>query len=247
MAQSSVVYAEPYNQRFVDGTRRFIKGASWADWLIAALFAPLFAFLVVSDVQAALLWQRVLSEGLETEAQIINLYTSTGGGRSRTTYYHVVYDYVVASSRYEKDETVSSASYNAFAIGDMVDVFYLRENPREARLSASLQGIDIPWGVPVYAGLFLLVAGNPSIREWQRRRYSQQGQLLNGTLITAGGRNAGRSGFQVTYQYRVRSPLGVDLIGKRTVQRNDLRKQPMPENGSPVKVLYIDDQHHRLL
>ena len=38
-----------------------------------------------------------------------------------------------------------------------------------------------------------------------------------------------------------------ELIGKRTVKRNDLRDQPLLLYDSPVKVLYIDDEQHRML
>lgn len=244
--QTNIVYAEPNNAKFVEGVRRRIQGAGLGELLIAILISAVFGGFIYTSVASSQQTTAILKEGVETTARITNLYTTTSSGRSRTTYYHVAYEYFVDGTRYQSDETVSLTSYNQLEIGMPFNVRYLASNPQQVRFSRNDPGINI--GVVLLPSVFIVVMlAGPLYREWQSRRYSQRGQLIDGRLIEANGKRAGRSGYKVTYEYRFRSPLGVELTGKRGVIRNDMRKQPMPAPESPVKVLYIDDKKHRML
>jgi hypothetical protein len=97
-------------------------------------------------------------------------------------------------------------------------------------------------GVPPVIALRL-----PVRKAWQSFHYSQRGKLLDGELLQVKGSPADSSGYVALFIYKFVTPSGCELSGMYASRRDDLHYRPLPDVGSPVKVLYIDDQHHRML
>jgi len=66
-----IVYAETDNQFFVEGMRRFIKGASFWEWSGAIILSLVFGVVAAFFVNETLLTRDILSNGIETNAHIV--------------------------------------------------------------------------------------------------------------------------------------------------------------------------------
>lgn len=91
-------------------------------------------------------------------------------------------------------------------------------------------------------------------RNAARRRFralQETHQLVQGKLVDcSGSTEAGlgiQSGFYVYTDYRFYSPTGKTLTGQQKKRRDDLHKQALPTPGTPVRVLYADDDAYVML
>ncbi len=238
-----IVYAETDNQFFVDGTRRFIKGASFWEWVGAIILSLVFGVVAAFFVNEALLTRDILSNGIETNAHIVNQRVVSG----RSPSYFVLYEYDVDGGIYQYEESVNRDHYSLLPLGTRVTVRYVASNPENARLSGAFQwGTSLEPSLLLLGGLILLIIGIPIYKQWQSFRFSRRGQLIDGTLIGSHGLYEPQ-GYSVRFKYTFVSPLGLTVKGKRTVKRRDLRRQSLPKSGRSVKVMYINDKSHRML
>jgi len=263
-----VVYAQPFNRGFVEGKRRRIKGASGRDWIfgfVVGIPMILFLWYFLSQAQTA---STVTARGIEVHA-VIAERTYHSHTRGSGYDYYVSYAYIVNGQTHRSREKVSSDLYYGLQIGAEVTVRYLPEDPGVARLSGRFAASS-PLDSAFWWFLFLLIAVVLIIvvQEWDSLRYSARGQVIDGTLdrVTV---TRWRGNREATFEYHFRSPSGTKLTGRTSARRNDLevstppkrsaRKlletmhtdldggNPLPQRGSPVKVLYIDDKYHRML
>jgi len=239
---TEIVYAEPENEAFVNGTCRRIKGVSFIKVLFTSFLACLMGMVVYANASAGFATQGILDNGVETSAVITNHVIRAGRGGGA----YVTYQYTVAGHVYTQEEPVTQTGYDQMSIGSSIRVRYLADRPNEARLLGGYLRYTAAEVVYVLFGIFaLFLIVFPFWAAWEDYRFARDGQLLNGTLIGVSGRRT-KNGYRVTFEYTTYSPLGVELRGKTGVIRRDLRNN-LPETGYPVKVLYIDDKHHRML
>jgi hypothetical protein len=85
------------------------------------------------------------------------------------------------------------------------------------------------------------------------RRLALEGELVQGELLigrrireSAGDAEAGDI-VVVEVEYRAVTRAGVRVDGKKTHQRDDLLNAELPEPGTPVYVLVLDETNHALL
>jgi hypothetical protein len=87
-------------------------------------------------------------------------------------------------------------------------------------------------------------------------RMVREGKVLAGTLIACSGRaetsaeaSLGEvpSAFLVTVEYRFAAPMGDEITDQAECSRPELRRRELPEPGTAVRVLYLDDQTYALL
>jgi hypothetical protein len=93
-----------------------------------------------------------------------------------------------------------------------------------------------------------LVATRSRLRE----ALMQQGHLIQGTIVWCKGNVESFDGssielYIVTVTYEFQSPTSQTLWSRGSVGRNDLRGQPLPGPGTPVLILYLDDQNYALM
>ncbi len=240
---TEIVYAEPTNAAFVEGTRPRIKGASTAEKIAVVVCAILFISAIFMEVHDAVLLDNILSRGREASAQIFE-HRTTGSGQA--VRYYVSYRYRVDSVVYEREESVGSEEYLVLSIGRVTPARYLPGQPENARLMQLHRRDDLFVIVLEIVGGIVIVRAL-LLSERQRFRFSRSGTLIEGTLDGAFGTKLSYQGYLVTFVYRFVSPLGVELIGSTEASRKELRHAALPEAGNRVKVLYIDDKHHRML
>lgn len=239
----TTIYAEPENLAYVQRRAR-IRGVTPLDTLVLLGAVIICVGLVIAAVNADNFAHALVTDGVEVEAEIIDQRTHSS--RSFTDYF-VVYRYKADGVMYERDEEVDRERYNALTIGSPVTIRYLRSDPATARI---FEEPPLAWsGFNLLCATFFIVPLTFIYFRKRRRsqEYSRQGVLLDGRLTSVYATELEQLGYQVTFYYQFRSPRGVELSGKRTVKRNDLRDQQLPLYDSPVKVLYIDDEQHRML
>ncbi len=235
--EKPLVFAQPFNQDFLTGKARRIKGASLADWLLSV-----FCLLVFIPAIAAYLTNAQLAaNGVRINAEIIDKHQSEDD-------YFVTYRYVVDEQPYQREEEVRSADYRVRELGDEIPVRYLPNEPSVARLTDPYAASDvIPswtfWLSLIFLVYAMLMTGG---EEWLSFSFSRRGQLIDGVLDSVHTQHISRIGKEATFYYHFQSPRGKPITGERRLIRNDLRGFPPPA-GSPVKVLYIDDDTHRML
>jgi hypothetical protein len=82
----------------------------------------------------------------------------------------------------------------------------------------------------------------------RQKRLAEEGRLLAGEIVLASGRRDGDGDYNLTVKYRFRSPqTGKWIQATRRKGRDDLEHKPLPEPGTQVHVLYIDDRTHQAL
>ncbi len=89
-----------------------------------------------------------------------------------------------------------------------------------------------------------------------QERMVREGMLLPGTVVACGARVETAAevsfgevprAFLVTVEYRFTTPAGTDITDYAEHGRPDLRRVALPEAGTAVQVLYLDDQTYALL
>ena len=110
----------------------------------------------------------------------------------------------------------------------------------------------------IFMGIFVLIIGIisvVSIRNARRMsRLSQTGSLLigqasavNGRWVSTGSGSSRSRSYKVSVAYRVRLPDGRTVNGQDTATRSDLARGVLPVPGTPVAILYANDDDKMLL
>src|SRR5262249_16803471 len=96
------------------------------------------------------------------------------------------------------------------------------------------------------------------IREETRaKRLFEKGRTLPGTVIHCVGygqpfppscwEGTGTSSYAIRLEYAFRTPGGREVVQTEGRLAEDLKGQPLPEPGTPVFVIYLDDEHSEVL
>lgn len=251
MQATSVFLAEPSNAKLLTGEKKRI-GNSFVMFLIALIFivaavvAGYFLYTRYSQHQA------LLTEGKQTRGIVTDGFEET----SRNFYvieskrYRIEYRYTIAGQTYTGGQDIDGALYEELFLQSPVTIVFLPSNPGVSELGGEFADDTEYRNALLILGsltlVALLAAAGFLFRDVRNRRLSSQGQILNGTLLSAAGQYYRRT-LNVTFRYEFRSPLGTTITGSRTVKRNDLKKAPVPVSGTPIKVLYVNDKLHRIL
>jgi hypothetical protein len=77
----------------------------------------------------------------------------------------------------------------------------------------------------------------------KRQRLSREGTLVKGEIIRCSGRKNSDNDFRLKAEVRFRSPQTGQWVNKNyLLTRNDLKGEPLPQPGTPVHILYINDK-----
>lgn len=183
----------------------------------------------------------------------------TGRAAQRGPQYANVFTMAKGNSKYltgERDKPVSNMWGSAIGLIAMIafiGFFFFITNTQTSSRSSSSTPPAIFFLFFAAFGLFWIFS---AVREWRRYTYFvTNGQLLIGEVVNANGQwvwtGSGKSRsrkYQVTVNYRLRTPDGQTIDGKESAYRNDLARQSLPEPGAQIAALYVPtDQQTRLL
>lgn len=225
----------------------FLRGKS--QWIpgnggLVLVFFGLFFLLILgpfalNDITSA---NERNSSGRIATATITNRRISRG----KSTSYYLSYQFTTHTERtIQREEGVNSSLYNQSPVGTALQVVYAENNPTNARLVLNSKN-DL-WIGMLVGGLFILPMVIGGLMMYQRvRRLNRHGMLLPGQLVSCKG-SSGKNGYTVTARYQFRTPEGPYLTGSSSSQRSDLRRTALPQNGTPVIVVWDGRKLHRML
>jgi hypothetical protein len=243
----------PRNLRFVHGRERY--PAVGADALTGFLGGLLILLVGGFFALQFVLYTHVLNDGKLTQATVISRRWSSG----KSTSYYLTFQYQVSVNdkkpqSYTYEQQVGLDSYNRYLEGSKVSIKYLPDSPNEARLAGADQDSSLQFGMlfgAIMMGFFATLMFGfcvyPTVRDWNM---AEKGHLVYGQLLGCSGQmTSGKNRyFKVSAEYTFQSPTTGQLLhGRQDAARNDLKKQPLPHHASPVAILYVDDQHFRMM
>src|SRR5262249_40626604 len=144
-------------------------------------------------------------------------------------------------------------------------VVYAPNDPNKSELDLDYSNpgnsqICVPLALLGLGVICCLLLGYIYIRRVLKDRHlAKNGQIIEGKLAKIEGhreKGEGSEGYRVTAWYSFAPPTGNSLSGKNSLIRNDLVRRrgffrweydPLPEPGTPVAVIYLDDKHYRML
>jgi hypothetical protein len=223
----------------------------------------LLLFIIVGLIASAVLlfwvttewieWATLRSSGVETQGTVTGRRVdSTDDG----TNYYVSYSYWHTPSNgdplaYTREEQVSHESYQNAEQGRPIAVIYTPQTPTIASLDLNLSP---PWfislftliWIPGFLGIPMFMFGKFARQQGITRRLRKGSRKLIGELLEC-QHNHGEDDCFVKLRYRFQSPQGGMLEGSHELKRNDLAQAALPYAGTPVIVLYRDDQTFQVL
>ncbi len=242
------------NQRMVEGTSRRIASSMGNLLFVSILLITAIIVYAVSADQ----WNfitRLGREGHTTQAVVTNRYTTRSSGKNASTTYHIAFQFVATAGKAEgqtisAEQTVSSDAYNRLAPGTSIEVRFLPDDPHGVRLAGKFADDSGYLMFLIFAIIFVAISG--LLMLWQvrymlrNRRLVQTGQLLKGQVVKCGGKRS-KNSYSINLAYTFQTPDGRWLKRTEKAGRNDLRASMLPSAGTPVTVLYADDQTYRVM
>jgi hypothetical protein len=106
-------------------------------------------------------------------------------------------------------------------------------------------------------GWFLSVMVRLIRQEGRAKRLFEEGRALRGRVVRFAGfdrpvppsswEGTGSCLYAVALEYSFRTPEGREVVRKESRFAEDLKGQPLPVPGTPVLVMYLDDEHYEVL
>lgn len=258
-APNNVFLLNPEHEGFLNGGERKFKDFSRALIILLVIVIPLgglvggvMGFIGVDEL---LTRSQLEQSGVPARASVIDVDYDTTMSDGRKTYtYFLTYAYSVRpadsdqATRYTYRQEINSLNYNNFSPGDKLTVSYLPDNPGVSRYMDDNTQSDtpfVPMGV-VFGGLALLGLYFVLRQRRRNKRLEEEGQFVTGKLSKVSGGRV-RGGYQVNIEYTFVSPNGTDLKRKESHIRNDLDRDLLPQTGTSVMVVYVNDRLFRVL
>ncbi len=249
---AGLFFLYPENYDFVAGKTRNLAGQpSYYRTVFPWLIVMLVFCGGISMTRRWINWYQLQSAGVDTMATIVDRrYTENDDSKK----YYITYQFEVvqagSSELYTHEEQVDEDVYQDLSEGTRVLVRYIAENPRIATIKDnSIWSLIIQTLILLTMILFALVSGHGV---WKRSReiyYLQRhGRLIEGELIECKSERDSDNDLVITLRYHFLSPTsGQEIVNKSSTVRNDLTESTLPPPGTPVAILYADDQHYRVL
>lgn len=213
------------------------------------LVTALFLWIYVNGAIRENLFQRY---GQSTAATITNCVPDTGRSSSRAV---VDFVYTVPGGQTYPGHTRLTRMCQDYPAGDMLHVIYVSIDPRQVRiteddiirqqLTSGLCTLPITLVALVIIARCCLTLYHSASGEFIYRRLRHKSVVLDGELIAV-TKAASRWRYSITLEYRFMTPRKRLLGGIMTVRRNDFRRN-RPFVGTPVRVLYADDNAYVML
>jgi hypothetical protein len=194
-------------------------------------------------------WVRVsnLNSIIWLETQGTYVSKEIGSKAAGPTRYNVTFRFVVDDRVYVVTESVEQLTYVRAGNEELLPVSYALHDPNTASIEPVNRRREQPLGL-ICGNLFwwAIVLGlayyvlSPMRK---RQRLSREGTLISGQIIHCSGRKDSDNDLRLKAGVRFRSPQTGQWIEKNYLRtRNDLKSKPLPQLGTPVHILYINDK-----
>lgn len=181
---------------------------------------------------------------------------------------YVTYRYSVQDRVLTKEQFVTKATFDKLANGDTVTIKYLQTDPTMAELNGS----DSTNGL-AQNGYFMAVFGILGVltalvflvfhvwQFWRDDLLVRKGQLLMGEVTKCEGNldvtktsldstsygAALRGNYTIALSYTFRTHDNKEIADTVKAKRNDLIDHVLPEQGTPIALLYLNEHRYKVL
>ncbi|SRR5258708_27690769 len=239
------------NWNFVNGKSRRIVGTN--NLLLLVISAGVLLILLYIAGNFLLTAFLVNQSGHSGSAVIASRRISSG----KSTSYYITFKFTPTTGDFQGEpfsveQSVSRDAYNRLTEGSEVKISYVPTAPNYALLAGSDADNSIINSTVTFAfaaSIMLLVVMRLFFRDWRRNaRMAREGRLIQGQLTYYHTRRGNKGGFYIDIACTFQSPIdGSVITAKGSEARGDLRGKPAPALGTPVAVLYADDNLFKVL
>jgi hypothetical protein len=252
----------PRNEDFVRGNSRYPAIKDRAGIILMLLLLITFLALTGSLLYQQYIAAQLTSRGTVTTATVLDRGSSSG----RSTTYTLAYEYQAAltgqqPATYRQSQTVASKTFDKHPAGSKITIAYLPDNPNISQLAGPDADPNYASGQLIAVVLPIFIAfGGLLYFVWpvyKDRRLASGGSIIKGQVVERQGQyvTARRRYYELTIKYSFASPTdGTTLEGTQSLPRNDLKPDndlranaKLPAPGAAVAVLYLDNEHYKML
>lgn len=209
-------------------------------------FVVIGAVVIGLALRDIFVWQALGDHGVTTPGAITGKRISIGDDSDT---YYVIFEYVYNGSSYSGEQSVDYSFYDRAERGAYVDVLLLPENPGIVKLAdhneppTFLVFFAVCWN-----GIVWTIAIGMFSASGRYRQLMREGQMIRGEIASIKGHTDSDDDYIITVEYAFRAPDdGTLIIGKQRHTRNDLKRERLPRQGTPVAVMYRNKNHYQML
>lgn len=252
MAPEPFVF-DPANQAFLNGQSTRLRPPNTDPGM--KLLMLVLALALLMSAMTAREWYtmaQIAFYGTAAQAVVTDSRIESAPSESGTsTDFRIFYRYSVKDRVYTSNQTVNELLFNQVGLscGTPIDILYSRMSPEISNIAGYPSGSDLfrnlfllGFTVLLNMGAYAAVSGKIQTAR-QDRRLAREGQFIQGQVVTCKVEPSDAGSF-MTLQYAFQSPQGTPITGEET--REDSRDE-LPAPGTPVTVIFADDQCYRAL
>jgi Protein of unknown function (DUF3592) len=238
--------------------------------LFLVLITLLSSLAFAQGISEYFTYRNLAASSAITQGEVIARRRDAMTGRTLAAKYFVSYRFTVPDGNvpYTREQLVEKSTFDRLVEGSRVNIRYLPAEPTLSTLVGSEQESafnSTAYIMSILGLLGMLIAAiflRPQLAQlWREKQLWRKGRLLNGHVlscrryVTAASTSlspndygsALKGNFFVELSYCFRSPGGKDIRAIARHRRNDLRQCRLPGFGTPVVVLYRNDDHYAVL
>jgi hypothetical protein len=247
MKESEFFLLDPDNKEFAEGSSsRLPGGGHGCLLLVLGLFTVAGLLLAAATARQWARFVMLSASYAHAQGHVLGREIVSDDGVE----YYVTYRFVVDDRVHTIEESVAEETYQSAEEGQSLAVRYALRDPNVATIQPgrlgmlpALTGFCLIWN-----GTVLLLARASVLELLKRRRLAQHGQRVLGELTHAAGQPNSDGDFELQIGFGFRSPqTGEWSRGEDSRVRKDLKDTPLPPPGTPIRVVYLDDDTHMVL
>ncbi len=249
MASGETFLFNPENEGLIMGEKKQPAFDSSVGCLALIMVPFVLAGLLILGL-AVSEWVRVVR--LSTDFAVVNarLVSLEIDSNDDTNSYYVTYRFPVDGHQQTVTEAVDFRLFYSLAEDIPFEVRYVRSDPQTAtikplRLTTAIAGslFALLWNALVIPVTFFAAANYR-----RQRQLSRYGHILLGEIVSCRGKSGDDNKFTLEVSYRFRPPRAPRAIeGRESRLRNDLTDQALPQSGTTVRILYLNEKNFCLL
>jgi hypothetical protein len=251
----AAVNAEPFvlhpgHQNFVFGSSKTLNRNSFFG--VGCLASFFSIFVIAGIVMLGLMlrdtyeWYIINRSGVGSTGQLVDRRISSDDDGDD---YYVSFQYSHNGKNFKREQRVSWDIYNRAEVGGNISILYVPSSPQTARIEGtnsaptSMLLFVLFWDGIVFTILFFV------IRQYRRVKFLERnGSMISGEVVQSSYSTDSDGDLSLKVEYSFHVPDSNRRLTKvERAQRNDLKGKRAPAPGTPVVILYYDEQHYMLL
>lgn len=236
-------------------------------FLLLLFLSGCMLLMSLQGLKPLLIGSQIQHSGVAVQADIVQKRTAAAAGRDQVSYFLKYHFTTLYGEQVHAEQAVNRSTYERFQTGDSAPVKYLPDEPTLSALNGSARDNLLDFGnmlIVLIGGIGFVAAFGSLVflgwYLWREEHFFKRGQLVMGHVLACHGhlevtqpspeveiRGPAPGGpYMINLSYAFHSATGKVIKSAAKRQRNDLCGC-LPTFGQPVAVLYLDDQHYKIL